>query len=82
MLIRPSLSLFLSPGLSDFPFTLQDQENPLNEPLFYPLSRSNSADLVDLSADEEEDLGAQKSEAQAGRHQTDLSGAGAGGGKP
>ncbi|KAJ6654723.1 hypothetical protein lerEdw1_006586 [Lerista edwardsae] len=42
-----------------------DQENPLNEPLFYPLSRSSSADLVDLSADEEEDLGAQKSEAQA-----------------
>ncbi|XP_066471387.1 rho GTPase-activating protein 9 isoform X2 [Tiliqua scincoides] len=42
-----------------------DQENPLNEPLFYPLSRSNSADLVDLSADEEEDLGPLKCEAQA-----------------
>ncbi|XP_053151083.1 rho GTPase-activating protein 9 isoform X2 [Hemicordylus capensis] len=39
-----------------------DEENPLDEPLLYPLSRSNSADLVDLSADEEEDLGPQKSE--------------------
>uniref|UniRef100_A0ABM5FPF6 Rho GTPase-activating protein 9 isoform X2 n=1 Tax=Pogona vitticeps TaxID=103695 RepID=A0ABM5FPF6_9SAUR len=32
-----------------------DEENPLDEPLLYPLSRSNSADLVDLSAEEEEE---------------------------
>ncbi|XP_061470631.1 rho GTPase-activating protein 9 isoform X2 [Rhineura floridana] len=42
-----------------------DQENPLDEPLLYPLCRSNSAELVDLSADEEEELGTLKSEAQA-----------------
>uniref|UniRef100_A0A8D2J8B6 Rho GTPase activating protein 9 n=1 Tax=Varanus komodoensis TaxID=61221 RepID=A0A8D2J8B6_VARKO len=41
-----------------------DEENPLDEPLLYPLYRSNSADLVDLSADEEDDLGLPKGETQ------------------
>ncbi|KAM6470070.1 rho GTPase-activating protein 9 isoform 2-T3 [Liasis olivaceus] len=42
-----------------------DQENPLDEPLLYPLSRSNSAELVDLSGDEEEELGLSKGEVPA-----------------
>ncbi|XP_032993411.1 rho GTPase-activating protein 9 [Lacerta agilis] len=42
-----------------------DQENPLHEPLLYPLCRSNSAELVDLSADDDEEPGALKNEAQA-----------------
>uniref|UniRef100_A0A8D0GR22 Rho GTPase activating protein 9 n=1 Tax=Sphenodon punctatus TaxID=8508 RepID=A0A8D0GR22_SPHPU len=32
-----------------------DEENPLAEPLSYPLCRAGSADLADLSADEEEE---------------------------
>ncbi|KAL8164039.1 UNVERIFIED_CONTAM: hypothetical protein K2H54_044084 [Gekko kuhli] len=42
-----------------------DEENPLDEPLLYPLCRTGSADLVDLSYDEEEELGCQKSETSA-----------------
>ncbi|XP_034275127.1 rho GTPase-activating protein 9 isoform X2 [Pantherophis guttatus] len=42
-----------------------DQENPLDEPLLYPLYRSNSAELVDLSWDDEEELGVSKGEVQA-----------------
>ncbi|XP_062979110.1 rho GTPase-activating protein 9 isoform X2 [Elgaria multicarinata webbii] len=42
-----------------------DEENPLDEPRLYPLCRSNSADLVDLSADEEEEPGLPKGETQA-----------------
>nr|XP_056705344.1 rho GTPase-activating protein 9 [Euleptes europaea] len=37
-----------------------DEENPLDEPLLYPLCRAGSADLVDLSYDEEEEPGCQK----------------------
>uniref|UniRef100_A0A8C5RVN5 Rho GTPase activating protein 9 n=1 Tax=Laticauda laticaudata TaxID=8630 RepID=A0A8C5RVN5_LATLA len=37
-----------------------DQENPLDEPLLYPLYRSNSAELVDLSWDDEDELGVSK----------------------
>ncbi|XP_044299155.1 rho GTPase-activating protein 9 isoform X2 [Varanus komodoensis] len=44
-----------------------DEENPLDEPLLYPLYRSNSADLVDLSADEEDDLGLPKAPASPDR---------------
>ncbi|XP_042311743.1 rho GTPase-activating protein 9 isoform X2 [Sceloporus undulatus] len=44
-----------------------DEENPLEEPLFYPLSRSNSADLVDLSAEEEEEPGLPKAPASPDR---------------
>ncbi|XP_060618970.2 rho GTPase-activating protein 9 isoform X1 [Anolis sagrei] len=44
-----------------------DEENPLDEPLLYPLSRSNSADLVDLSADEEEESGLPKAPASPDR---------------
>ncbi|XP_008113277.1 rho GTPase-activating protein 9 isoform X3 [Anolis carolinensis] len=44
-----------------------DEENPLDEPLLYPLSRSNSADLVDLSADEEEEPGLPKAPASPDR---------------
>ncbi|ETE63824.1 Rho GTPase-activating protein 9, partial [Ophiophagus hannah] len=42
-----------------------DQENPLDEPLLYPLYRSNSAELVDLSWDDEDELGVSKGEVQA-----------------
>ncbi|KAL7989886.1 hypothetical protein Chor_012552 [Crotalus horridus] len=43
-----------------------DQENPLDEPLLYPLYRSNSAELVDFSWDDEEELGVSKAEVPAG----------------
>ncbi|KAM3848830.1 LOW QUALITY PROTEIN: rho GTPase-activating protein 9 [Vipera latastei] len=42
-----------------------DQENPLDEPLLYPLYRSNSAELVDFSWDDEEEVGLSKSEVPA-----------------
>ncbi|XP_039224106.1 rho GTPase-activating protein 9 isoform X4 [Crotalus tigris] len=42
-----------------------DQENPLDEPLLYPLYRSNSAELVDFSWDDEEELGVSKAEVPA-----------------
>ncbi|XP_054859141.1 rho GTPase-activating protein 9 [Eublepharis macularius] len=42
-----------------------DEENPLDEPLLYPLCRAGSADLVDLSGDEDEESGGQKSETLA-----------------
>ncbi|KAG8129635.1 hypothetical protein E2320_016356 [Naja naja] len=42
-----------------------DQENPLDEPLLYPLCRSNSAELVDLSWDDEDEFGVSKGEVQA-----------------
>uniref|UniRef100_A0A670YM39 Rho GTPase activating protein 9 n=1 Tax=Pseudonaja textilis TaxID=8673 RepID=A0A670YM39_PSETE len=58
-------------GLSSLLVPLQDQENPLDEPLLYPLYRSNSAELVDLSWDDEDELGVSKGEVQAGLRPAD-----------